>query len=301
MVRQMNRTYKYRIYPNSEQKTLIEKTFGCVRFIYNKMLQERIAVYEKYKNDRATLIKQRYHLPAYYKKTYPWLKDVDSLALSNAQLNLQSAYRNFFRNEHFSFPKFKIKRDSKNSYTTNNQSDSIRLVDEKTIRVPKLKNMKIKLHRPVPNDAIIKAATLSKTPTGKYYIAILLHLPDGKAYDIKPLMSVPSKDILGDIEKAYEDKILEEKIEKEQKKLQRCKTGGKNYEKQRHKLAKLFEKKANRRKDFLHKLSRQIANAMIAEGKESFVEQDIETVDNFAVMNMLKIFLSYKIPKSDTA
>ena len=89
----MNKAYKFRIYPDEEQKILISKTFGCVRFIYNKMLGD--------------------------KTEYEWLKEVDSLALANAQMNLQDAYNNFFRDKKVGFPKFKSKKGSKRSYTTN--------------------------------------------------------------------------------------------------------------------------------------------------------------------------------------
>ena len=87
----MNKAYQYRLYPNREQSILINKTFGCVRFIYNKMLGNRKALYELYQNDKETLQQQRYMLPAEYKREYEWLKEVDSLALANAQLNLDEA------------------------------------------------------------------------------------------------------------------------------------------------------------------------------------------------------------------
>ena len=93
----MNKAYKYRIYPDSEKEILINKTFGCVRFVYNKMLANRKEVYERFKDDKEALKQQKYLLPADFKKDFEWLKEVDSLALANAQLNLQSAYKNFFR------------------------------------------------------------------------------------------------------------------------------------------------------------------------------------------------------------
>jgi transposase len=113
-------------------------------------------------------------LPADYKKEFPWLKEVDSLALANAQMNLNTAYSNFFRDPSVGFPKFKSKHRDKKSYTTNNQSGTIRLIDAKTIRLPKLKNVRIKLHRQIPGDAVIKSATISQTATGKHYISILV-------------------------------------------------------------------------------------------------------------------------------
>ena len=106
----MNKAYKFRIYPNAEQKELLTKTFGCVRFIYNKMLADKI---EHYKNTG----KKLNNTPAQYKKEFEWLKEVDSLALANAQLNLQTAYNNFFRSKNVGFPKFKSKKSNHKSYT----------------------------------------------------------------------------------------------------------------------------------------------------------------------------------------
>jgi len=106
----MNKAYKYRLYPDCDQEKLIKKTFGCARYIYNKMLTERKMIYEVYGNDKENLKQQKYRLPADYKKEYPWLKEVDSLALANAQMNLDAAYRNFYRNPETGFPKQPIIR-----------------------------------------------------------------------------------------------------------------------------------------------------------------------------------------------
>src|SRR6056297_2850139 len=105
----MNKAFKYRFYPSAEQEILINKTFGCVRFVYNQMLANRKEIYEQLKHDKEALKKQKYVLPSAFKKEFEWLKEVDSLALANAQLNLQTAYRNFFRDKSVGFPKFKSK------------------------------------------------------------------------------------------------------------------------------------------------------------------------------------------------
>ena len=105
----MNKAYVYRIYPDNEQATLINKTFGCVRFVYNQMLANRKAIYDQYKDDKQVLKQHRYSTPADYKCEFEWLKEVDSLALANAQLNLNAAYNNFFRDKTVGFPKFKSK------------------------------------------------------------------------------------------------------------------------------------------------------------------------------------------------
>ncbi|MFE4203909.1 helix-turn-helix domain-containing protein, partial [Aneurinibacillus aneurinilyticus] len=104
-----NKAYKFRLYPTGEQEQLLAKTFGCVRFVYNKMLTEQQETYEKYKDDKETLKKQKFPTPAKYKKEFAWLKEVDSLALANAQINLQKAYTNFFSGR-AEFPKFKNRK-----------------------------------------------------------------------------------------------------------------------------------------------------------------------------------------------
>lgn len=99
----IQKAYKFRLYPNKVQKEYFAKTFGCVRFVYNRMLAEKIAFYEE--TGKALAV-----TPAKYKREFSWLKEVDSLALANAQMNLQSAYRNFFRDKSVGFPKFKSKK-----------------------------------------------------------------------------------------------------------------------------------------------------------------------------------------------
>ena len=166
----MLKAYKYRIYPTNEQKLYFAKTFGCTRFIYNKMLADRIKSYEENKDLDIKNIK--YPTPAQYKKEYEWLKEVDSLALANAQMNLDKAYKNFFRDKSVGFPKFKSKKSNRFSYTTNNQNGTI-YIDNGYIKIPKLKSkIKIVLHRQFKGS--IKSATISKTPSDQYYISILV-------------------------------------------------------------------------------------------------------------------------------
>ena len=131
----MNIAYRFRIYPTEEQKILLGKTFGCCRFLYNQMLDDKIREYEKTK-------KMLKNTPAMYKKEYPFLKEVDSLALANVQLHLERAYRNFFGNPAAGFPKFKSKHRNKNSYTTNMVNGNIQ-VDGQRLKLPKLKWIQI--------------------------------------------------------------------------------------------------------------------------------------------------------------
>jgi len=165
-----NKAYKFRIYPTEEQRILLHKTFGCVRFVYNKMLAERMDTFERMKDDKEKLKKIKHPTPAKYKKKFEWLKEVDSLALANAQLNLEKAYKAFFKGN-TGFPKFKSKRH-KQSYTTNVVNGNIQLLDGH-IKLPKLKQVKIKQHRKIPGESTIKSCTLSMSASGKYYVSIL--------------------------------------------------------------------------------------------------------------------------------
>ena len=155
------KAYKFRLYPNFEQRILFEKTFGCSRFIWNQMLADRIAHYEK----TGETLK---NTPAQYKKEFPWLKEVDSLALANVQLNLNTAFKCFFQSK-FGFPNFKSKKTAQ-SYKTNNQKGTIALLDGK-VKLPKVGWVKVKAHRQL--KGLIKSAAISKTATGKYFISIL--------------------------------------------------------------------------------------------------------------------------------
>ena len=307
----MNKAFKYRVYPSTEQKILIHKTFGCVRFVYNRMLANRKEIYEQFKGDKEALQKQKVLLPADFKKEFEWLKEVDSLALANAQLHLQTAYKNFFRDQSVGFPKFKSKHHDKKSYTTNNQGGTIRLIDSKTIRLPKLKDVRIKLHRQLPKKVVIKSATISKTPTGKYYVSVLVEY-EANSKPVEPTtetvlgldyssrsLFVDSQANNADYPKFY--RKAEANLKRAQRKLSKRKKGSKNREKQRLKVAKLHEKVANQRKDFLHKLSRQITNVYTAVAIEDLNMRGMaqglhlakSTNDNG--YGMLKTFLAYKL------
>ena len=271
----MLKAYKYRIYPNKEQQKYFAKTFGCTRFIYNKMLGDRIEYYKTTgENLKVT--------PAQYKEEFPWLKEVDSLALANAQLNLDKAYKNFFRDKSVGFPKFKSKKINYHSFTTNNQKGTI-YIEDKYIKLPKLKSMiKIVQHRQF--DGEIKSCTVSKTPTNKYYISILVD------EDIKQLpksnnkvgidLGIKDFAITSDGEVFENPKWLrksEKRLKKLQRDLSRKKKGSKNRNKARLKVAKLHEKITNQRKDFLHKVSSYIIS-----------ENQTIVIEDLQVSNMLK-------------
>ncbi len=253
----MLKAYKFRIYPNEEQRLYLGKTFGCTRFIYNKMLSDRIKAYEG--NKELDIKNIKYPTPAQYKKEFQWLKEVDSLALANAQLNLDKAYRNFFRDNSVGFPKFK-KKTNTNSYTTNNQNGTV-FLEKGYIKIPKLKSMiKMKQHREF--KGLIKSCTISKTPSDRYYISILVDtenfvLPN---VDKKIGIDVGLKEfaVCSDGYREPNPKHLrksEKRLAKLQKDLSRKQKGSKNRDKARLKVAKLHQKIADQRADFMHKLS----------------------------------------------
>ena len=257
----MNKAYKFRIYPNSEQKIMLAKTFGCVRFIYNRMLSDKIKYYEETKQ-------KLNNTPAQYKKEFEWLKEVDSLALANAQMNLQTAYNNFFRSSKVGFPKFKSKKSNRRSYTTNCVNSNI-AIENGYIKLPKVGLVKLKQHRLIPSDYKLKSVTISQTPSGKYYASVLFEYENQvQEQDMHNFLGLDFsmhelyKDSNGN-EPAYPRyyRRAEKKLKREQRKLSLMQKGSKNRDKQRIKVAKLHEKVANQRKDFLHKQSRQITNA----------------------------------------
>ena len=257
----MNKAYKFRIYPNAEQRILIAKTFGCVRFIYNKMLGDKIEYYHQTQ-------KKLNSTPAQYKKEFEWLKEVDSLALANAQMNLQTAYNNFFRSPKFGFPKFKSKKSNHRSYTTNYVNGNIS-IENGYIKLPKIGRVKMKQHRPIPVDYKLKSVTINQTPSGKYYASILFEY-ENQVQKIEPQTFLGLDFSMHELYKDSNGKEpqypryyrqAEKKLAREQRRLSKMQKGSNNREKQRIKVAKLYEKVANQRKDFLHKQSRQITNA----------------------------------------
>lgn len=283
----MLKAYKYRIYPTNEQKLYFAKTFGCTRFIYNKMLADRIKSYEENKDLDIKNIK--YPTPAQYKKEYDWLKEVDSLALANAQMNLDKAYKNFFRDKSVGFPKFKSKKTNRFSYTTNNQKGTI-YIDNGYIKIPKLKSkIKIVLHRQF--KGLIKSATISKTPSNQYYISILvdtenIQLPKN---DNKIGIDLGVKEFAicsnGDrFENPKNLRKYEKRLAKLQKDLSRKQKGSNNRYKARLRVAKLHQKIANKRKDFLHKLSTKIIS-----------ENQVIVLEDLKVKNMMQ---NHKLAKA---
>ena len=292
------KAYKFRIYPTEEQKIFFGKSFGCIRKVYNLMLNDRKKAYEEVKNNSSE--KMTFPTPAKYKGEFPFLKEVDSLALANAQLNLDKAYKNFFRNKSVGFPRFKSKKNPVQSYTTNNQNGTIALIDNKFVKIPKLKSLvKITLHR--QPKGLIKSATISHHSSGKYYISLLCkeevsELPkSNSAVGID--LGITDFAILSNGQKFDNNKFtskMEKKLKREQRKLSRrallAKQKGinlfeaSNYQKQKRKVARLHEKVMNQRTDFLNKLSTEIIK-----------NHDILCIEDLNTKGMLR---NHKLAKS---
>lgn len=232
---------------------MFTKTFGCVRFIYNKMLEDRLT-----------------KTPAAYKKVFEWLKEVDCFALCNAQMNLMQAFRNHKRNpKHFRAPHFKSRRN-RQSYSTNNQRNKIRIENGK-LRLPKVGWIKIVAHRKI--EGIIKSVTVVKNPSNKYYnpsnkyyVSILVEYENqvlkvvpknfvGLDYSMHELY-VSSDGQVPNYPRFY--RKSEKKLIGIHRKFSRKVRGSHNWEKFRCRLSKAHERVANQRRDFLHKLSAQL-------------------------------------------
>ena len=275
----MEKAYKFRIYPNKKQEELIQKTFGCCRFVYNYYLAKRIESYKQDKTDfnyyacSADLTKLKMNLK--------WLKEVDSQALGKSLKDLDNAYKNFFKHE-AGFPKFKSKKRNKKTYRTSFIRNNIR-ISNNNIQLPKLGLVKCKISRQI--EGRILNATVSQNPRGKYYVSICcanVEIPKlektGAVVGID--LGIKEFGITSDGEHIENPKYLrksEMKLAKLQRKLSRKSIGSNNSSKARIKVARQYEKITNQRKDFLHKLSTQLIR-----------EYDVICIEDLKVENMVK-------------
>ena len=277
----MIKAYKYRIYPNSEQRMQIAKTFGCCRFVYNQILAYRKEVYEKEKKSVSKTDCNNY-CNRQLKKEYEWLKEVDKFALTNAIYNMDAAYRKFFK-EHAGYPKFKSKHDNHKSYTTNITNGNITVdFESNRVKLPKLKDVTAKLHRNFSGQ--IKSATISQVPSGKYYVSILVetehmelpHTNQNTGIDL----GIKELCITSDGKKYKNPKIIrkyEKKLIKLQRQLAHKEKRSQNYYKIKKKIALCHEKITNTRKDYLHKISHEIIS-----------ENQVIVSENLQIKNMVK-------------
>lgn len=260
-----NKAYKYRIYPNRTQREQLAKTFGCVRFVYNKCLDEQENNYYKHKpyiskNNMNTYCNHT------LKTAYPFLREVDKFALTNAVYHLDDAYKRLFKHLG-NHPKHKSKKKSKKSYTTNYTNGNIKVLGN-AIKLPKLGNVKAVIHRVAPDDYVLKNVTVTQYADQSYYVSVLYEYDNqvpvntgsraiGLDYKSNGLY-VTSDGDCADMPKYY--RKSEAKLAKLQRKLRNKKLGSNNRVKYNRKVAKLYRHVANQRRDFLHKRSTEIAN-----------------------------------------
>lgn len=285
MVRKLHKAFKFRLYPTEEQASLLNRTIGCSRYVYNYFLNERIIAYET-AQETLGYAKCCTNLTQ-LKKEVVWLNEVDSMALQQSLRDLDNAFKKFFKGD-AGFPKFKSKKNIRQSYRTNANKTSIQVQDNK-IKLPKLGWIKFAKSREIEGE--ILSATVRKTPTGKYFVSVLCDteiksLPKinqqiGIDLGIKDFAITSDNQVFSN-PKYY--RKYERKLKKLQRELSRKQKGSKNRNKARLRVTKAHEKIRNCRMDFLHKLSTKLIR-----------ENQTICLEDLSVENMLK---NHKLAKS---
>lgn len=291
----MKKGLKIRLYPSKEQRVLIDKTLGCTRFVYNRILAIKKELWDDYKLSFTPKLKS-------FKEEWKFLSEVSSQALANSYMDSLTAFDNFFKsvqkktNQTSNYPKFH-KKGQKDSFriaaTKTSKGYDLRIEDFQHVKVPKLGSIKFRNYNKSDwTNVHIYNITIKKTKTDKYFASLCCEVPE-PAF-IKPKYEACGFDLgLKDfaifdsgevIENPKYYKKTEAKIKKIQRRLSRCKKFSNNYKKVQLKLAKLYEKIKNQRKDFLHKVSRKIVN-----------ENQVIVSENLNVRGMLK---NHKLAKS---
>lgn len=262
----MEMGYKFRIYPTQEQETLIHKTFGCVRFVYNHYLAQRQAAYKE-TGKSPTRFQQDKDLTS-LKKALPWLAEVDAHALQNVLRNLDVAFQNFFQRikrgeKPYGYPRFKSKRKQKKSYKTSFANGNIAVVGNK-VKLPKLGYVRAVISRPIQGR--ITSATVSQSASGKYFVSLCCTNIKPEAMPMTGAvvgvdLGIKDLAITSDGKKYTNNKYLyksDKRLRRLACKLYRKRKGSNNREKARIKLAKAYEKVANQRRDALQKATTDI-------------------------------------------
>lgn len=277
----MEHSYKFRIYPNTEQQILIQKTFGCTRFVYNYFLAQRISEYNtsgksstRFQQDKfLTLLKQQ----------IKWLQEPDKCALQNALKDLDTAYKNFFRsvksNGKVGFPQFKSKRNRRKSYRTNSNI----VIFKDRVRLPKLGLVKCRISKEVRGR--ILSATVSQNPSGKYFVSLCC-----TDVETSPLpctgavvgldMGLKSFVITSDGVEYPNHRYLrksQKRLAQLQRQLSRKSKGSNRREKARIKVAQLYEKITNQRNDTINKLSTELVR-----------NYDLISIEDLSPKNMVR-------------
>ena len=262
----MLRAYKYRIYPTEEQKVLLAKTFGCCRFVYNWALNLKIEVYKQEKKSIGN-VELTNRMRSELKTEHEWLGEVNSQALQSALRNLDTAYKNFFRDTHaVGFPKFKSRKQKQSFQCPQHCSVDF---GKGTISIPKAKDIPAVLHRRFKGT--VKTVTISMTPSGRYFASVLVGT---SMQEMKP--SEPKRDTTVGIDLGIKSlavcsdgrtfdnpKNLQRSLDRLkllQKRLSRKQKGSANRNKARIRVARLQEHIANSRKDSLHKITHALTH-----------------------------------------
>lgn len=280
----MTYSYKFRLYPNKAQENLIQRTFGCCRFVFNHFLAERMEQYKQI-GKSPTRFQQDKSLTA-LKKELEWLQEPDSQALKNSLRDLDAAYQNFFRRvkqgQKPGYPRFKRKHDHRESYRSQCMRANIKVLD-KMVQLPKLGLVKCRVSREVKGR--ILSATVSQNPSGKYFVSLCctdveieMFPATGKMAGID--MGLKAYAITSDGMEYPNHKYLtksQKKLAKLQRRLSRKSKGSNRWEKARIKIARLYERISNQRNDMLHKLSTDLVRSY-----------DLIAIEDLATKNMLK-------------
>lgn len=278
------RAYKYRAYPTKEQEVLLAKHFGCSRWVYNYALDKKIKTYQTTKESLSRFTIQK-DLPELKKaEETKWLKEVNSQSLQASLENLDKAFTKFFRDKK-GFPKFKSKHDNRQSFSV--PQNGIVDFETSTISLPKFKNpIKCKLHRRFEGNS--KTVTISKTPTGKYFVSVLVEvnedipklkpIDENKAVGID--LGIKTFAVLSNGEEIQNPKHLRsalKRLKKQQRRVSKKVKGSNNRKKAVKKLAILHEKVSNKRNDFLHKVTAKLVS-----------ENDTICLETLSASNMMK-------------
>ena len=287
----MEYSYKFRIYPNTEQIQQIQRTFGCCRFVFNHFLAERMEQY-KQTGKAPTRFQQDKSLAA-LKNELDWLRKVDSTALQASLQALDAAYQNFFRRVKRGgtpgYPRFKSKHDHRRSYKSKRVGANIKVLD-KAVQLPKLGLVKCRVSKKV--EGRILSAAVSQNPSGKYFVALCCTdveieplPPTGKAVGLD--MGLKAFAISSDGVEYQNHKHLiknQKKLAKLQRQLSRKSKGSNRREKARIQVTRLHERIANQRADMLHKLSAGLVRSY-----------DLIAIEDLAPSNMVK---NHKLARS---
>ena len=263
----MEYAYRFRIYPNAAQLSLIERTFGCCRFVYNYFLAERKKAYSE-SGKTIGYVECAKELTA-LKQSLTWLKDVDSTALQSAVRNLDTAYQNFFRRvkhgvKPYGYPQFRKKHNNRQSYISKCVGTTIKALDDKHLQLPKLGSVRCKFSKQVQGR--ILSAAVSRNPAGKYFVSLCCTDVDIQPQPVTGAvvgvdLGIKDLAITSDGTKYPNNKYTykaEKQLIRLQRSLSRKKKGSRNRSKARIRVAKLQERIANQRKDNLHKLTTEL-------------------------------------------